>query len=595
VTEDFAASIALHPSWRSVYLTDVLATGLGPLDIPSYLKQQSRWARGTLGVFHTHWREIFLPQKHGLRFEQRIQYFLACTHYLSGLRDLIYLLSPILFILTGIPAVRSVYLSDYLWHFLPYCLLGAAALWYSARGVSGLRGIIIGFGSFPVLIGSLLSVVFQRRARFAVTSKRRGGKRQTGYLGVYFFFLLLCIACLFWATRVKGQEQTSLFISVLWVVYSMLMLSSFLWLNFKDIRFQAAMQRSGATEETIAHQPYPSKLLRRNRGLNPVWSLVLAALLAGPILASTALGSLTIFAGSSTPFVISQEKIAAPYFGVTLPVQLLKNQPPVLERDLGTQFSIIGRTQDIRDQFDISWANQLAAKHARPWITLQFGAFGPGQKVPLDANLPAVINGLHDQEIRHWAEDIRDYGKPVYLTVFLHADRNWSLSSGVTNGGIPQDVPKAWMHVQSIFRAVGANNVAWVWAPADPLHDQPYAPPASTIDAVLQSFINYPGTQWGDPQTVLQNLVNRYPNKPIFVEASVDGPAAQKAAWLTKLGQAVDDIPQVYALLYHEGGPGLNPGSAQIENWSLASDPDSLAVMRRIVGSLRKKAIARSY
>ncbi|MFL5663639.1 MAG: glycosyltransferase, partial [Ktedonobacteraceae bacterium] len=100
VTEDFAASITLHRSWRSIYLTDVLATGLGPLDVPSYLKQQSRWALGTLGVFRTHWREIFLPQKHGLRFGQRVQYFLACTHYLCGLRDLIYLVSPMLFIFT---------------------------------------------------------------------------------------------------------------------------------------------------------------------------------------------------------------------------------------------------------------------------------------------------------------------------------------------------------------------------------------------------------------------------------------------------------------------------------------------------------------
>jgi hypothetical protein len=137
--------------------------------------------------------------------------------------------------------------------------------------------------------------------------------------------------------------------------------------------------------------------------------------------------------------------------------------------------------------------------------------------------------------------------------------------------------------------------VAWVWAPADPIHDQAYAPPASTIDAVLQSFINYPGTRWGNPETVLQNLVHRYPAKPIFVEASVNGPAAQKAAWLTKLGQAVDDISQVYALLYHEGGPELNASSTQIESWSLASDPDSLAAMRGIVGSLKTKANVRSY
>ncbi len=153
--------------------------------------------------------------------------------------------------------MRSAYLSEYLWHFIPYCLLSAIGLWYSARGITGLRGIVIGFGSFPVLIGSLLSVILQRKVGFSVTSKQRAGKRSLSYLWVYFFFLVLCVACLFWATQVKGQQQTSLFISVLWVVYSMLLLSSFLWLNFKDMRFQAAVQRSGATDDTIADQLYP--------------------------------------------------------------------------------------------------------------------------------------------------------------------------------------------------------------------------------------------------------------------------------------------------------------------------------------------------
>ncbi|HEY6539852.1 MAG TPA: hypothetical protein VIZ18_02900, partial [Ktedonobacteraceae bacterium] len=539
---------------------------------------------GTMSVFRTHWREIFLPRKHGLQFGQRVQYFLACTHYLCGLRDLIYLLSPILFIFTGIPAVRSAYLSDYLLHFLPYCLLSMVALWYAARGITGLRGIIIGFGSFPVLIGSLFSVVLQRKVSFAVTSKRRDGKRSLGYLRVYFFFVLVCIVCLVWSTHLKVKEQTSLFISVMWVLYSLVMLGSFLWLNLKDVRFHKAVQQSSSTDETIANQPYPPKLARRVRGLHPVWNLGLAVLLAGPILASNALGSLAMFeGGSATPFIISQDKIARPYFGVSLPIQLLKSQPPKLERELDTQFTIIGRTQDIHDLFDTSWANQLAAQNARPWITLQFGVFGPKGKPPLSASLLSVINGLHDQEIKRWADSIRKYGKPVYLTVFLHADKNWSLSSGVTNGGIPEDVPKAWMHVQSIFRADGATNVAWVWAPADPIHDQPYAPPPSTIDAVLQSFINYPGTKWGDPETELHKLMNRYPGKPIFVEASAAGPAAQKAEWLIKLGQAVENVPQVYALLYHEGGPGLVPNNS----WSLTSDSESLAAMQIIVDDLR--------
>jgi cellulose synthase (UDP-forming) len=94
VTEDFAASIALHPRWRGIFLSDVLAMGLGPMDLTSYFKQQGRWATGTLGVLRSHWRAIFLPRRDGLQFGQRLQYALACTHYLCGVRDLTYIIAP---------------------------------------------------------------------------------------------------------------------------------------------------------------------------------------------------------------------------------------------------------------------------------------------------------------------------------------------------------------------------------------------------------------------------------------------------------------------------------------------------------------------
>jgi cellulose synthase/poly-beta-1,6-N-acetylglucosamine synthase-like glycosyltransferase len=582
VTEDFAASIALHARWRSIYLPDVLATGLGPLDVPSYLKQQGRWALGTLNVFRTNWRDILLPRKNGLRAGQRVQYFLACTHYLCGLRDLIYLLSPVLFIFTGIPAVHTATLSEYLWHFTPYGMLGILGMWYSAQGVTGLRGIIIGFGSIPVLIGSLVAVTLHRKRPFAVTSKEIQGRRSVSYLGVYVFFLLLCLVALFWATQMKGRQETSLFISLLWIVYSLVLLSSFLWLACKDIR----TQRAGAAKLT-GKQAYRSKLLMRKNDLKPVLNLGLAALIAGPVLLGTRLASLPVFTSAAPPFVVTQQQVNARYTGVSLPVQFLKSEPPVLEQDLGARFSIIGRTQNITDQFDTAWAERLAGQGARPWIVLQFGVFGPDHEPSLSAGLPAIFNGADDDAIRRWAAEIRDFGKPVYLTVLLQADKNWSVSSGVANGGIPGDVPKAWLHVQSVFREAGADNVAWVWAPADPVHDQQFAPPPSSIDAVLQDFINYPGTRWKDPVKVLPSLVRRYPGKPLFIEASVSGPAAKKAAWLAALGRAVSACPQLYALLYHQGGPDLKPTPAQARDWSLASDPASLAVWRQIVLRLR--------
>ena len=111
----------------------------------------------------------------------------------------------------------------------------------------------------------------------------------------------------------------------------------------------------------------------------------------------------------------------------------------------------------------------------------------------------------------------------------------------------------------------------------------------STINAVLQDFINYPGTPWPDPGKVLRSLARRYPGKPLFIEVSVSGTAAKKAAWLRSLEYAVDDCPQVYALLYHQGGPGLNPTPAQAKSWSLASDSESLATWKDIVRSLHEK------
>lgn len=587
VTEDFAASIVLHRKWRSVYLSEVLATGLGPLDIPSYLKQQGRWARGTLGVLGSNWRDIFLPRRNGLRAGQRAQYALACTHYLCGVRDLIYMLSPILFIVTAIPAVRRASLGDYLWHFLPYAVLGLSAMWYSARRVSGLRGIIIGFGSFPALLQSLSAVLLRRKTGFSVTSKRASQGRSFGYLGIYVFMVLLCLAAVVWALLANGTQRTSLFISLLWIVYSLLLLGGFLGLAWADRRAQAA-QHSGEMAVAATKQRYPSKLLERPSPLRPLGTLGLAMLMASPLLVSPPLNSSSVFAPHADAFVLTENLPAAPYVGVSVPIELLETRPQMLEDDLGIRFAMVGRTQNISDRFDEQWADELAVKNANPWITLEFGELRNG-KAPLSANLPAIYNGLRDGDIKRWARQIRNYQRPVYVTILPHADKDWSASSGVAHGGIPADVPKAWLHVQSVFRAVGATNVAWIWAPADPLHDREYAPPGSSIDAVLQSFINYPGTQWGDPNRVLDDLTRRYPRKPLFVEASAAGPAPEKAEWLRRLGQAVEETPSVYAVLYHEGGPSLKPTKEQARHWSLASDAQSLATTKRIFSVLDRE------
>ncbi len=584
VTEDFAASIALHPTWHSTYITDVLATGLGPLDVPSYLKQQRRWAIGTLSVMRDHWRDILLPRKNGLSLNQRIHYLLACTHYLCGLRDLIYLVCPILFILTGTPAVRGSTLGAFLIHFLPYWIASLAGLWYAGRGVTGLCGIIMGFGSFPVLLESLLAVILKRKSGFTVTSKKRGSSgRSWTYLWPYFFFWVLGVVGLVIAAHANVYQQASMLISALWVLYSMVLLSSFLWLNLLDARYQAAAQRM-QREESNSNLYYASRLQIREQSFRPIWNIAFALCLAGLLFTS---GTIHLEPAQPAPFLLSQQKPGIPYGGVALPVQWVNTRVGQLDSSLNAHFSIVGRTQDIHDLFDTKWATQLNQQNEHPWITLEFGVFGANGQPPTDASLAAIANGVQDANIERWAQSIRAYGRPVYLTVLLEDDRNWAISSAVAHGGIPAESTLAWQHVRSLFKAAGALNVAWIWAPADPAHDRPYAPPASSIDGVLLSLISYPNTPWADPQRAIQSVRQRYPNKPILLEVTASGPAPQKASWLDEVGQAVLNTPNVYALIYHEGSPAIDPTAADNQSWSMISDADTQVEMRKLLTELR--------
>ena len=589
VTEDFAASINLHTRWQSVYVTDVLATGLGPMDLSAYLKQQRRWSTGTIGVLRTHWRDLFLPRKNGLRLGQRLQYFLACTHYLCGLRDLLYLLCPIFFIFTGIPAVQGSTLNSFLLHFFPYFLVSAATIWYAGRGITGLRGIVMGFGSFPVLLESLVTVIFQRKVGFAVTSKKRGSRKSGGYLWVYLFFIVLCLVALAYSSQAKAKVYTALFISILWVVYTLIMLCSFLWLYFLDWRTQRAESRAPARTQPERYS-YTPRLPQRERGLRSARNVVLAFGLAMVLFLS---GTYHWYGPPAQAYPLVLASRSMPYLGLDLPVSVLKQRPVQLTKSLGANFAIIGRTQDITDSFDVNWADSLSAHHAAPWVTLQFGLFQANGKPANDASLLSITHGLHDADLIRWALAIRAYDQPVFMTILLHVDRNWSLSSAVTNGGIPQDVAPAWLHVVSLFKQVGANNVSWLWEPADPLHDQPYAPPASSLSGVVLDLISYPHTVWGNPVTLVQSLTRRYPGKPIIMDVSADGPADQKAAWLYQVGVAAETNHAVYALIYHDASPALTPNAILDKQWSMSSDPESLAVMSQIASQLQQQYVVR--
>ncbi len=237
VTEDLAASILLHPKWRSIYLPDVLALGLGPEDLGAYFSQQRRWATGTFGVLFRHWRVMLLPWHRGLTGPQRLQYLLCCAHFFSGFRDLICLLVPLAYLWLGVAAFRAFGLAAFFQHFLPYWAWSLFAFWYVTRGKADFRvilhGSILGFGSFPVFLSSFAGALFGKRLRFVVTAKRRSGASDAGHFLPHVVVLLLCLGGI-GHYALSGHRNWLGLAGVLWLLYMVVLSAGMLWLGLAE-------------------------------------------------------------------------------------------------------------------------------------------------------------------------------------------------------------------------------------------------------------------------------------------------------------------------------------------------------------------------
>ena len=128
LTEDFELSILLHErGWRSVYVNEVLAQGLGPEDMTSYVSQQRRWAKGCLSA---------IPRlvRAALPWGTRLQYLLSSMFFLSGWTFALYMLLPVIRIFFGGEPLASSTADQFLLHFAPYFCISLVAVAVAGAG-----------------------------------------------------------------------------------------------------------------------------------------------------------------------------------------------------------------------------------------------------------------------------------------------------------------------------------------------------------------------------------------------------------------------------------------------------------------------------
>jgi len=103
VTEDAHTSLRMQMhGWNTAYINIPQAAGLATERLSGHVKQRIRWARGMIQIFRTD-NPLFAP---GLNAAQRLCYFNAMMHFLYALPRLIFLTSPLIYLVfkhTNIP------------------------------------------------------------------------------------------------------------------------------------------------------------------------------------------------------------------------------------------------------------------------------------------------------------------------------------------------------------------------------------------------------------------------------------------------------------------------------------------------------------
>ncbi|HEV3153147.1 MAG TPA: glycosyl hydrolase [Candidatus Baltobacteraceae bacterium] len=85
---------------------------------------------------------------------------------------------------------------------------------------------------------------------------------------------------------------------------------------------------------------------------------------------------------------------------------------------------------------------------------------------PTNINLTDIIAGTWDTYLKNSANELRNYGGPIFLRPFHEFNSpgwSWGLPNQGADSTADANFIAAWQHVVNIFRERGANNVKFVW------------------------------------------------------------------------------------------------------------------------------------
>ena len=222
-SEDVWTALLLHErGWRSVYIPDILAVGDAPETIEAYSKQQLRWATGGFEILLTH--NPLSPARR-LTGDQRIQYFVTATFYLTGIAPLLLLLVPPLEIFFDLRPMNLT-ITAFTWalYYAGFYAMQVLLAWFVV-GSFRWETLTLSTVSFPIYTKALWNVLTGKDVGWHVTgsaTKRSPFNFIVPQL-LFFVFLALTSVVAIWRDSSNGE----LSIATAWNVTNTLILAAF--------------------------------------------------------------------------------------------------------------------------------------------------------------------------------------------------------------------------------------------------------------------------------------------------------------------------------------------------------------------------------
>ncbi|MFW2512897.1 glycosyltransferase [Demequina sp. SO4-13] len=263
-SEDVWTSLRMHEAgWKSVFIPDVLAVGEAPETIEAYSKQQLRWATGGFEILLT--RNPFRRDVR-LSLEQRVQYLVTATFYLTGIAPLILLMLPPMDIFFDLqPMTLETSALTWLLYYAGFYALQILFAWYTL-GSFRWQTLTLAAVSFPIYVKALANALRGKDVGWQATGTAKSGSPFNFIVPQVLIFTFLLLTSAVGIIRDVGNGTLSL--ATAWNVTNTIILGTFLVAAAREGREPStpASTRSPVERDTrtvVARPP--------TRPFAPVW------------------------------------------------------------------------------------------------------------------------------------------------------------------------------------------------------------------------------------------------------------------------------------------------------------------------------------